>query len=306
MPFIEQLGQQLGQQAAQGGLGAIMGLALEKHNDRRQLKQQGKLQELEIRGLKEMGQFNLDQEMRKWEMTGYGAQKDQMKRAGLNPALMYGMSGGGGQSSATATGNISGTDAPKGGGEQIAAMGLSMQAAQLSLLEAQRKNIEADTQNKLGDAANKPLQGENIKQDTQLKESQTTLADIAGHIQGRSQNMQIAMIQTELLELTERLQIQVNNKKISDATMNDEIKKVKYEAIGMFLKNLQTKEETKAIGVELAQKWESLRLTGLQLNYTEWEAAIKQQLADYQTAHPNVGQVTGNILDQILKLIKAK
>ena len=37
-------------------------------------------------------------QMKTWNQTGYPAQMKMMKEAGLNPSLMYGMSGGGGQS----------------------------------------------------------------------------------------------------------------------------------------------------------------------------------------------------------------
>ena len=77
-----------------------------------------------------------------WEKTNYSAQKEQMKKAGLNPALMYGMSGGGGvttgPSNATAEGQAGNTN-----------IGMGIQAvAQLELLKAQKENIEADTEAK--------------------------------------------------------------------------------------------------------------------------------------------------------------
>lgn len=74
-----------------------------------------------------------------WKQTNYPAQVDMLKRAGLNPGLMYGMSGGGG---ATAT--------PTGGNAQnTASRGMDIQgAAQLALLKAQTENIEADTAQK--------------------------------------------------------------------------------------------------------------------------------------------------------------
>ena len=40
MSFGEELGLQVGTQAASQGLGAIMGLIMEKHNDQRQINQQ--------------------------------------------------------------------------------------------------------------------------------------------------------------------------------------------------------------------------------------------------------------------------
>jgi len=139
----------LGMQAASTAMGPLLGLALEGHNDRRQLKQQGKLQELQIAGQKEMGEFNLQQQMKLWEQTNYKAQMEQLRKAGLNPALLYGMSGGGGTTASANTGNVNGANAPSGGGETIAAGGMGMQLgmilAQQKLIEAQTRQVEAET-----------------------------------------------------------------------------------------------------------------------------------------------------------------
>ena len=92
-----------------------MGLLLEGHNDRRQLRQQEKLQNLEIRGSKELTDYNAAKQLEMWKATNYPAQVEQMKLAGLNPALAYGMGGGGGVTSNVATGKTSGGQAPSGG-----------------------------------------------------------------------------------------------------------------------------------------------------------------------------------------------
>ena len=69
-----------------------------------QVKQQQKLQNLQIQGQKEMGLFNYNQQMKMWDNTNYEAQKRHMIAAGLNPALMYGMGGAGGATTGANTG----------------------------------------------------------------------------------------------------------------------------------------------------------------------------------------------------------
>ena len=64
-----------------------------------------------------------------------------MKDAGLNPALMYGMSGGGGAT----TGSQGGGSAP--GGSQPRQM-------DLQLIKAQKENVEADTEKKSAETDN--------------------------------------------------------------------------------------------------------------------------------------------------------
>ena len=120
-----------------GGLaGGILGIPLEKRNDQRQLEQQAKLNEQQLGiDLKKMeAQKNLDLEI--WEKTNYAAQKEQMLKAGLNPALMYGMGGGGGTTTGSGGASVNAPNAAIGGGE---IMGIMMQKMQLELMQAQKE-----------------------------------------------------------------------------------------------------------------------------------------------------------------------
>lgn len=144
-------------QAAQGAIGAGLGLIMQKSNDKRQIRQQRELQGIEIAGQKQMLDYNQQKSLEMWEKTGYGAQKDQMKAAGLNPGLMYGMGGGGGQTAGITPGNVSGGNASGNSGE---AMGMAMMATQMGLLKAQKENIEADTREKEAGAYDKQNSGE--------------------------------------------------------------------------------------------------------------------------------------------------
>ena len=70
--------------------------------------------------------------------------------AGINPALMYGMSGGGGQTTGNASGAVSGQSAGTPEGSKGAGMGL-----QGMLIQAQIDNIKADTEEKKASAYDK-------------------------------------------------------------------------------------------------------------------------------------------------------
>lgn len=165
---------QLGMQTASQAIGAGMGMILGEYNDKRQLRQQERLQKLQIEGQKEMSDYNLKRQMNMWEMTNYKAQVEQLKKAGLNPALMYGMSGGGGTTANASPGNVSGASAPQGGGEIQQMIGMGLQnAAQLRLINAQAENIEADTKNKSAGT-------ENIQADTENKILQKVITEFTG------------------------------------------------------------------------------------------------------------------------------
>ena len=79
-------------------------------------------------------------QMQTWRDTGYGAQMAQMREAGVNPALMYGMSGGGGQT----TGGQGGGSAQSGSSHAPMDIGA---IAQVGLMQAQAEKLKAETKN---------------------------------------------------------------------------------------------------------------------------------------------------------------
>lgn len=131
---------------ANSAAGGIMGLALGGINDERQIRQQEKLQAMQIEGQKEMTEYQRQKQLQMWKDTNYAAQMGELKKAGLNPGLIYGMGGGGGSTTGGgAASGPSGGNAPTGGGEAQAMAGMGLQ---MGLLKAQKENIEADTANK--------------------------------------------------------------------------------------------------------------------------------------------------------------
>ena len=85
--FITALGQQLATDAA----GKALGIAFSPIENAIQYKQQEKLQGLQIKGSKELTDYNTAKQMEMWRNTNYSSQRAEMIKAGLNPALMYGM-----------------------------------------------------------------------------------------------------------------------------------------------------------------------------------------------------------------------
>ena len=126
------MGMQAAGQAASQAISNGMGLLFAKPNRNAQLKTQKALQNLQIEGQKEMTDYSQAAALKMWHDTGYGAQKEQMKEAGINPALMYGMGGGGGQTANLAQGSVAGGQA-----QNPASIGVAM-AEQLGLMKAQR------------------------------------------------------------------------------------------------------------------------------------------------------------------------
>lgn len=148
-------------------IGMGMGILQQGMQDKRQVSQQGRLLKQQLKYDQAMSKFNQGMALDMWHKTGYGPQVKQMKEAGINPALMYGMGGGGGQTAQSPIGSVNSANAPSGGGE--IGMGIQ-QAMQVALLKAQKENIEADTKNKEADTVVKDQQQHGLGFDNALKE----------------------------------------------------------------------------------------------------------------------------------------
>jgi hypothetical protein len=130
---------------------------------------------MQIRGQKEMTDYNTQKSYGMWLNTGVKGQMQQMKEAGLNPALMYGKGGASGGSTQITGGNVSGGAAPSGGREVQDGVSMGMQMkSQMELLQAQKENVEADTVNKKAEAGyTGGVKTEIGKQDVNLKQAQS-------------------------------------------------------------------------------------------------------------------------------------
>lgn len=327
MPFWEQLGLQ----AAGSAIGTGMGLMLEGHEDKRQLRQQQKLQDMQIAGQQQMGIFNREQQMQMWHDTNYKPQMDELKKAGLNPALMYGEGGGGGVTASSTPGNVSGGKAPEGTGTagQMAGMGM-----QLALQKAQIENINADTANKVAqnpnfgitgenihagtentqaDTKNKALQGENIKADTLLKQADADIANAAAQVANSTieENIQAIVAATATAEAN-TTQAEAQNM-ITQATKETTIRMIKTKALGMILDNALTKAVTAKTGQETMnieaerrniknkiQMWAQDNYIDLQNMSTEQRrTAVQEQLKDQKLRLEGVDEIT-NVVSQAL------
>lgn len=167
------LATQTGQQA----LGGIMGLMMGNYERKKQLEQQQKLQQLQITGQKEMTDYQRQSQMQMWKDTNYPAQVQMLKQAGLNPALLYGMSGGGGTTAASTPGNVTGGQAS---GVMTNPAQMAATSAQLGLMRAQTRDLNASAATKEADLPVKEATVPNIQADTENKILAGIIAKYAG------------------------------------------------------------------------------------------------------------------------------
>lgn len=255
-----QIGQQVAGQAAQGAIGIGVQRIGAKYDRKQQLKTQEAMMGLQMKGMKEMSEFEQQQQMEMWENTGYGAQMDQLKRAGLNPGLIYGQGGAGGQTVGHGGGTPSGGTAPyidtTGMGMQMG-MQMRMQEAQIRLMESQARktDVEADITGGVGkDKIVNEIEA--IKagiKNTEAQEGytriQTELGKLQGDITSKTFDEQVKAIQATSQKITQELAMLKRQNKIGDDTIETTIDAIRQEYTGILLDN-----GLKQAGITLTQK----------------------------------------------------
>lgn len=223
--------------AIAGMAGPMLGQAFGKMNDDRQYEQQERLTALGIKAGKEMADYNMNQQFDMWNRTNAKAQVEHLKKAGLNPALLYGGGGGGGATTGSASGSVASTGSASGSAERTNAtvgatgMGLQLQS-QLALQKAQKENIEADTANKQAGAEKTGVETEIGKTESEIKTA-TKDSTIQQAIENANKTMSEASIKA-------------NEGTISDMTMKEQLRSVQEGVLKQILENEgQTTENRK-------------------------------------------------------------
>lgn len=301
-------------QAGQGVVGAGLGLALQRGQDRRQIRQQQKLTNMEIGGQKQMVDYNYQKQLDMWKATNYEAQMQELKTAGLNPGLIYGMGGTGGATTGQPIGNVTGGHAPTGGGEAIAGMQM---AATLGLMRAQKENIEADTANKEADTANKPIVGKSIETGTKKMEGELKGIELNNEFLKKSLWDRLDIINTEANKAIAELDIKEGERDEERATRMKRIEGVRAQAAGEILKNVLIEAQTKATGQTIEesksrviqmeaqiQKWAAeITQMATNLDRQERELILKRWEAGIKASFPGLGQSLGRLLNGAMEQI---
>lgn len=299
--------------------------------DKRQLRQQQKLQDQQIAGAKELTDYQKQKELDMWNATNMEAQIEHIENAGMNPALIYGMKGGGG-----ITTGSGGTPMPSGGQASDSASrtnantGMGMMLGQNALMQAQIKLAESQANKNNVEAANaagidvqkKEAEIQNITQVTNLIGEQTkntrisrdgiqldnNLKEIAQDIQNatsenqiRNINFQIDKAYSEVSYLESQINGQNIDNVIKSRATEDIIKSYNLQLENIIAQTLANKaggqlsiEKAKAVATELKQGWEQIKQSGK--NTKEMAEAIL-----WSSGIQAGAQTVGNIMQMITK-----
>lgn len=278
-------------QAASAATGGLMGAIFGGMNDRRQIKQQGKLNQLQEESSKRMMDYQNIKAMDMWQKTNYSAQLAEMKKAGLSTGLMYGGSGPGGATTGSASSSIGGGQAPAGGGE------VQTMAMQLGLQQAQIENIKANTEKTKIEAA------KTAGVDTELGQTQVEANRIANDIAAQTKDKTIEGIGYDVSKKWKELSLLTYQEQVegNEDVLNARIKGAQEGYMTAALTNKEiiaktglSEEQAKAVAASVVQKWAEIGQGNMKL-------AIETFRAEIEANRPGLWNVLGGQVQEIIE-----
>lgn len=239
--FIKNLGEQVGSAGASGALG--MGLSMldeaifGNRRRKKQIEQQQKLTDIQMGANLEMMDAQKKQQLEMWEATNYKAQIEQMKKAGLNPALIYGEGGGGLTSLGSgAVGSASGGTASNEAQSKIADIQMQGMGLQMQKTQAEIAKIKADTR-----ATEEETKGADLKRDL----TKMSIKQIAESIKNEATRINIEEAKSTLDKM--RFGLEQTKTKQDIKISNWQIEKLREEVETIRLDNEITQEQRNVI-----------------------------------------------------------
>lgn len=249
-----------------------------------------------------MTDYNFMKQLEMWKATNYGAQMQQLKAAGLNPGLIYGMGGAGGATTGQAAGNVTGGHAPVGGGEAVAMAGMGINAG---LMRAQKENIEANTEKTKAETAKAS------GPETEKIRTETAGIALSNEFLKQTLNDRVDIINTDMNRQIEELDLAIGRKEEERGTRAMRIEGIRAQATGEILKNVLIDAQTKSTGQSIEEskarvvqmqaqidKWaEEISQGWVNLERQEFEVLLKKWEAEVKASFPGIGQALGRLMN---------
>lgn len=269
------------------GLGAqVLSTGGGLFGQKKQYKNQKKLMGIQYQNQRNLNQQGSDLQYDMWNKTNYPAQLEMMKKAGLNPGLMYGLGGGSG----TTTGSQSGGSASSGnaGGFNPMDVGALMMGKQMELMDSQISQNEAEALNK--------------KQDTLLKEVETGIASIKEMTSYDSIVAELQNVQRETEKLKQDFDLDRDryNALVENATVQV---LESYSRIAVNDSKIGLNEQQKAnLEQTILQAWKQIDINQQDANTKRYDSITKQDAVKVQRYSTLIKEYEVKVKEQLGKL----
>jgi len=284
----------------------------------------------QLMGLQQKNQMELNRQgqelqMQTWEETNYPAQMAMMKAAGLNPGLMYGKGGAGGQTGGQTGGAAASGQAPQRVTMNIAELSqikqlesaTKLNEANATKADAERKEIEARTPT-YGASIDKTYaeiealiaQTGNTNAQKALTEANTEWQKIQNEVGSRTLEDVVKSVQYSNIKLMNDIIEGDARAKVAKETTDTTIAQIKANAVKQTMEIAllkegiaKTKEEAQKIisernlvDTEKFQSWQKLDQRDREIEIAKYEADIANEWAEFGTgATAQMALLTGSI-----------
>lgn len=267
------------------------------YHDNRQIKQQGRLNELNMKASKELADYENELKMKMWNDTNYSAQMEHARKAGVSKAALFGGGAGGGVAQGAGVSGVNGGGAASGTDRQRVANEQLMMMAQIKNLNAdtEKKKAEADVTGGVG-KEKLGVEVENLKLDGKWKE-------IDVKVKGATAEDAIDLVRGEYLKQTEELAHLKNTTGINLNTYEDQIKEVRARAAGAILgnhaitKGMEVDDATiSKMKNDVAIGWGKLALDSKTVDQNDERIKIDKFNAEMRAKYPSMWNVVGKAM----------
>lgn len=299
------------------GIGAAANLLTNAFGQNQQLRQQEKLMGMQIKGAKEMADYNRELQMKTWHDTNYSAQVGEMNKAGINPGLLYGMGGGGGTTTGSPGGAMPTTATAEGPSTlSKGMMEMSLLTSQKKLLDAQAAKAEAEANKTKGvdtEKATTEIQNltqgiENAKAIQQLTKAQTFMQQLDNQFQYKTFDDRQKFIEFNTDKALQQVLQAENETFISNKTIQEKISIIQQAAIEAQLKNLNLNKDIQVKDAELKQIAQKINESIAnvyqgweKLNQTERQTRVQEFQANFKAEHPGLLEVLGKNSNRVIE-----
>lgn len=242
-----------------GGLGSLFGIGSLKEKKAKEAEEREHQRQIEYMGLqaqynKEQAKYSTELAKEMWEYTNYKNQVKHLKEAGLNPALLYGQSGGGG--SASGSGTAAGVGLPSSTGVGMGIQWEQMEAQkELAKAQAAKTNAEAA---KLMTTDTENVESDTEKKKQEIEESKKRIESLKSQIHKTNEESKLIEFNNYLNDLKKSITLQgevngetVWTKGFSEIFKENELKRM-LANYGISEKEYQEAKNDKEIAMRLS------------------------------------------------------